>query len=187
MGNIRGRGLFNAKYKTEALFKNYKRLHKETKLIRSKFNSVLSDINEAIFKEIIDNNFELIMPYNLGKKRIRKTKIKLKLDENGELDINRSHLIIDWASTNKLWEEDPEAKANKTFIYLTNAHTNGYRFNFYWCKKVAVKRRVLNLSVMSFRATKNTRQYLRDRLKNPFTNMDYFENVNEKPIRKEKK
>lgn len=173
MANIRGRGLFNAKYKTEALFKYYKKQNPETKLIRSKHNTILSDINEAIFKEIIDNNFELIMPYNLGKTRIRKVKLFIRLKEDGELDT--SNLMIDWSKTNELWKKDPQTKKDKIFIYLTNSHTMGYKFHFYWNKKVSGKRRkVNNLGILAFRATKTTRQYLRDRLKNPFVNTDYF-------------
>lgn len=174
MANIRGRGLFNAKYKTVALYQYYKKENPESKLIRSKHNTILSEINEAIFKEIIDNNFELIMPYNLGKKKVKKVKIMLRLNDEGELDT--SNLMVDWAKTNQLWEKDPSCKVNKTFIYLTNNHTKGFKFGFHWSKKVSVKRRkVNNLNIMAFKATKTTRQYLRDRLKNPFVNHDYFQ------------
>jgi len=39
---------------------------------------------------------------------------------------------INWKETNKLWAEDPEAKAERRKIYFYNEHTNGYVYTIAW-------------------------------------------------------
>lgn len=170
----RGTGKNNAKFKTPELYKYYKIIVPKSENINERiYSKVLSEINEKIFDAIIMENFELIIPYSLGKKRIKKSKIRLRLKENGELDTSR--LIPDWKTTLSLWEKDVEAKSKKQIVYLTNRHTNGYKFNFFWNKTINRRLKVKNIGVMCFRATKSTRQLLRDGLKNPYLKLNYFE------------
>lgn len=169
----RGTGRNNASFKTPHLFKFYKENNTKSTIKERVYSKVLSEINEAIFNEIIMDNFELVIPYSLGKMRIKKCKIRLRLKEDGTLDTSR--LIPDWKRTKKLWEEDTEAREKKQLVYLTNQHTKGYKFHFFWNKTINRRLKVKNLGVMCFRATKSTRQSLAKGLKNPFLKLDYFE------------
>jgi hypothetical protein len=169
----RGNGRNNATYKTPELYNYYKGFNPVSTISKAKYSKVLGEINEKIFDAIIMENFQLIMPYSLGKKRIKKCKIRLKLKANGDLDTSR--LIPDWKATKNLWEKDEEAKVNKQLVYLTNAHTNGYKFHFFWNKTINRRLKVRNIGMMCFRATKTTRQLLAKGLKNPYLKLNYFE------------
>lgn len=170
---IRGTGRNNATFKTPQLYKFYKALDPKRAVSERVYSKVLGEINEKIFDMIIMDNFELVIPYSLGKKRIKKCKIRLKLKEDGTLDTSR--LIPDWKTTLALWAKDEECKAAKQIVYLTNQHTNGYKFHFFWNKTINRRLKVKNLGVMCFRATKTTRQTLAKGLKNPYLKLNYFE------------
>ena len=170
----RGNGRNNAKFKTPDLYKHYKAIVPNSGNISERvYSKVLGEINEKIFDAIIMENFELVLPYSLGKKRIKKCKIRLRLKENGDLDTSR--LIPDWKTTKSLWEKDEEAREKKQLVYLTNAHTQGYKFHFFWNKTINRRLKVKNLGVLCFRATKTTRQTLAKGLKNPYLKLNYFE------------
>lgn len=169
----RGTGRNNAAFKTPQLYKFYKENNPKYTVTERVYSKILGEINESIFNEIIMNNFELVIPYSLGKMRIKKCKIRLRLKENGELDTSR--LIPDWKRTKQLWEEDEEAKLTKQLVYLTNQHTKGYKFHFFWNKTINRRLKVKNIGAMCFRATKTTRQSLAKGLKNPFLKLNYFE------------
>lgn len=55
---------------------------------------------------------------------------RMKFDENGSV----VGLAPDWKNTIELWNRNPEAKANKEFIYHLNEHTNGIKYNLVWWK-----------------------------------------------------
>lgn len=70
---------------------------------------------------------QLSSAYTMGVLGIRGKKIKTFTDEKGIL----RGIAVDWPKTNKLWEERPELR-RKEFIYHTNDHSNGYKYNFVW-------------------------------------------------------
>lgn len=73
---------------------------------------------------------DIRLPADMGTLGIRGTKVKPRIDDNG----NIRGLAPNWPQTLKLWEENPEAKAEKRIVYCFNEHSNGLRFRFVWGK-----------------------------------------------------
>lgn len=68
---------------------------------------------------------------SLGTLGVRGRKIATFTDKNGEI----KGAAPSWSKTKKLWDENPEAKANRQLVYCTNEHTNGLTFKIVWFKK----------------------------------------------------
>jgi hypothetical protein len=99
------------------------------------YGEVLRELNSRIFDLIILENFEFKLPYSLGKLSMVQKKVKIKLDENGEL--KTKNLAVNYKATNELWRNDEEARKNKTLIFHTNEHSDGNRMSYMWSKKGA--------------------------------------------------
>lgn len=83
---------------------------------------------------------EVKLPARLGSFYIRGRKVKPKLNEDG----NIVGLAPNWGETNKLWESNPQAKADKTLVYCFNEHSDGIRYKIIWSKmNVNVKNKTL--------------------------------------------
>lgn len=124
------------------------------------FSSVIKEFNNEICKEIIYNKFEFHLPARLGTIRIKKYKPKIKLDENGKLNLNQ--FPIDWKKTKEVGKK----------VYHLNRHFDGYRIMWYWNK---LNSNVRNQSVYKF---KEARQYQVESgraVLNPNINIDYYE------------
>ena len=63
----------------------------------------------------------------------------------------------DWAKTKKLWEEDEEAKNNKTLVYHFNEDTAGVRYRFRWSKNRVL---VPNKTLYSIRMSRENKRAL---------------------------
>lgn len=169
----RGTGRNNAKYKTPEIFKRFKQMYsKHTVKKVTEFSKILGYINEEIIKTMILDNTEVILPYKLGKQRIKRRRVKYRLHKDGSL--NTRYMLVDWKKTNTLWEKDPEEKAKKTIIYITNNHSNGLTYNFFW-SKLPSRSKVTNIGVICFRATKANRQFLAKCIKNDQLKLNFFE------------
>lgn len=109
-------------------FKYYKK-NKEKKVEEKEYVK----INNLFNKFLIDNVFEgydLVLPGRLGILSIIGKKKKLSFDENGN-----PKLPPDWKKTKELWEKNPEAKEQKKIVYITNEHSDGIVYSFFWSKK----------------------------------------------------
>lgn len=115
---------------------------------RSEFNvgfqaycTVIRLFNKKWKDAMIYDSWVFKFPYRLGTLYIRKKKIRIRLDKNGEL--YKSKLKPDWPRTKKLWtemhpgltKEELKAIPHKNIVYVTNDHTQGYRFWIHWQKK----------------------------------------------------
>jgi len=100
----------------------------------SKYCKVIDEVNIAIRKVILEDNFDFNMPYRMGLLTIRKHKSKPYLDEEGNL-VNT--LPVDWNSTLKLWEEDPNSRIKKTLVRHYNEHTKGYIAKWFYSVRQA--------------------------------------------------
>ena len=158
-------------YGLRDVFKFYKKNHTSEKNITSaEFSSICKEFNSKITDLILYENFSLLLPFRLGRIRIRKYKPKVHIDQNGEL--NKSRLRPNWKATNKLWEENEKAKNNKKLVYHLNEHTNGYQHRWFWEK---VTSNVKNNSAYSFRPSRNLKRTLAKVLLNDEIDVDYFE------------
>lgn len=135
----RGRGKYNADYKSYDLYRFYKKKSKNP-VPKSVYSKVLNEFFDNIMLDIITNNSEFVLPVRLGTLRIKSKPYEMKLDENGNLD--KRSLMPDWGKTLKLWKEkfgdidSEELKTikNKPIIYHLNEHTNKTKLSWYWDK-----------------------------------------------------
>jgi len=130
-------------------------------------NAAVFDLNKKLVENMILKNRFIAMPYNLGSLGIMKNKPLVKMKENGRLN-----LAIDFYETNKLWEENPEAKESKRYMYHRNLHSGGYVASFRWIKK---KARVKNIFGYKFVPVKQAKRDLAKAMKDPLIKVDFFE------------
>ena len=136
----RGRAKIKKDYVTGDLYKYYK-THTENPVDYATFTAFLFGKNgtdkgliRLLVDEILYSSYILKLPWG-GNFAVLKYKPKIKFKENGDLDIRKSHMRVNWAATRKLWEEDPEAASNKVRVFHINKHTRGYLYDFFWMKK----------------------------------------------------
>lgn len=137
-------------------------------------NNAVADVNAMIMDEMIYDNRFFKLPFRLGTIMILKCKPTPKFKKNGALS-----LPIDWDETNKLWEEDSEAKENRKFVYHRNLHTGGYLMSFKWFKTGC---NVRNVKGYTFVPVKDAKRQLTAALKDPYIKVDYFEKKINKKI-----
>lgn len=84
--------------------------------------------NKFLMSKVLEGH-EVTLPARLGTLCVLGTKSKVRY-EDGQV----KGLAPDWVGTKKLWDSNPEAKAKKTLLYHTNAHTDGVRYKIHWSK-----------------------------------------------------
>ncbi len=185
----RGKSLVKSNTKTKDIYQFYKENlkpiytfkenieeNKENKTlgeydISSKmFSNILRDINKELIKIMILENFEFKIPYRLGLISLKQKKIKIKLDENGELETK--NLSLNFKATKDLWKEDDEAKKNKSLIFYTNEHTNGNKVSWWWSKKGA---NTLGIKVYYFKPCREMSRSHTPYLKDEKLNLQFYE------------
>lgn len=115
----------------------YRHFIKETEathISRAKFGQIMREFNEHVRDRISNKGAEYIMPHRIGKIELRKVKLEVKIDDDGNIINN---LPINWRETRKLWAENEKAKQNKTKIRYTNEHTDGHTFRIFFRKSKA--------------------------------------------------
>ncbi len=80
------------------------------------YKAICRKFYKAIMEEIMERQYTFKMPFNMGRIRVDKQKIKL-----GK---SKQRLAIDWAMTNK----------HGKVIYHLNEHSSGYKYIFIWQK-----------------------------------------------------
>lgn len=152
-------------------YKFYKKKHKsEDNVSSSEFSAFCKEFNNRISDLIIYENFSFLIPFRLGRIRIRKYKPKVHIKEDGSMD--KSRLRPDWNATKKLWKNNEEAKKEKKLIYHLNDHTDGYQHRWFWEKLTS---NVKNNSAYSFIPSRNNKRTLAKALKDEDLEIDYFE------------
>lgn len=109
--------------------KKYYSHTKDYNITKKEYNNIISDFNREIASWITDDVTDFIIPYGLGMVGIRKYKPEFKIEENGKI---KNNLPVNPIETARLWENNPEAKAKKTFVRYTNKHSNGYVFTLHF-------------------------------------------------------
>lgn len=133
------------------------------------FGTILSEINLGLSNLILDGNY-LQLPSRLGNVGIYKTEVLPYFNKKGEL----KNVIIDWASTRKLWKEDEEAFKNQTKVYHKNDHTDKYVYKWHWDKRSC---NFTNQTVYKFIPIRKAVRTLSARLKNPSYKTDYYTKI----------
>lgn len=75
------------------------------------FHIIIGTVNKLITKYFIEGH-TMTLPYNLGKLELIKKKTYVDF-KDGKLKTNK---FVNWRETLKLWEEDDEARQDKTLI-----------------------------------------------------------------------
>jgi hypothetical protein len=126
------------------------------KLTSKEFNKVIRDFHYEIGSILLDREYSFKISSRLGVLTITKVKTYIKYDPVSKS--LKTNLPPNWKETNKLWEEDPEAKANKTIVRLENQHTNKFKYKFLYKKNSA---NYPNKTLYKFRANRQLKQRLK--------------------------
>lgn len=157
------------KYGSDDVFKHYvKESGNPYGLSCTKYNSIVGEFNTAVLDLIVLEHYEFKMPRRLGYLRIRKSKPPLKILPDGKLDTKR--LVVDWASTKKMWKDDPLTHGK--VVYHMNTHTDGYVFKWHWDK---ITSNAYNIKAYSFRVVRTAKRKLAKVAKDPMLKIDFFE------------
>ena len=97
------------------------------------FFNIVSDFFEKVSEELFKPNYRVRLPFNSGEVYLLKHKSKVLTNKNGD---KRFYYPIDWYETNKLWEEDVDAKNKKILVRHTNDHTGGYVYKIKYFKRI---------------------------------------------------
>lgn len=173
--NKRGKVLIKKDFVTKDLY-NYYKSSVQNPVSYNIFKKFLfsSNTNEGIIKKLVDRilyrSYIISFP-KIGSIYIKKYKPKIKFKPNGDLDIRKSHIRVDWANTLKLWQSDPIAKEEKRKVYHLNKHSKGYLVRVHWDKR---KQLLKNKSVYRFKPVRKVDRELAYILKNNI-DVEYFE------------
>lgn len=167
----RGKGKIKAQIRTVHFFKSWKKHNKQYKkdVSFTTFSGVLSDYLSTIMDEVILHNYEYRLPLRLGYIKILKRKPKPFYLKNGMIDTK--HYPIDYKRTKELWETDPVAREKKKLIFITNEHTDGYRYKFWWDKRGS---NIKNKNAYSFEPVRIHQRKLAKVLTDEDINVDFF-------------
>lgn len=162
---------------------HYKKLYKKKSLKLNVFSFIVKNFNKRIVDKIVDDAYDFVLPYKLGKLRIRKVKLDFKLDSTGKID--RNHKKIDWYKTwilrfrkypgktkkeiNELLKDTPIK--DRPVVLFYNEHTAQYYAKWYWDKTTAT---VPNISVYNFVPTRMNRVRLARKILNNNEAMDMY-------------
>lgn len=102
------------------------------------YSSVIREFNNKLADTLILDAREFVLPYRLGKLRIKKYKQEIKIDKNGEID--KKNMPVNWKKTNDLWRklypdmtmQQIKDIPGKQRIFHLNEHTSGYRCFLFW-------------------------------------------------------
>jgi hypothetical protein len=163
-------------------FKDFKQKNKLVypKITRKEYVNICHLLNTKISDIIIKESFDFRMPGNLGMLTIRKSKVKIYV-EDGKLQKNK--MIIDWEKSWDYWHKEYPGKTrkeinaipNKLSIYNMNEHTNGYIMGWHWDKTICS---LPNQTVYYFKPTKRNRLALAAWIKSDEKENDYYLKLN---------
>jgi len=156
--NKRTHGKIKKDYGMADYYKYFKKEYPELDITNKKFYNVIADFNEKITEMIIEDNLDYQLPHLGASIAVKKTKQIPKIVD-GKL-VNTSP--VDWVTTNKLWNEDEEAKEKKLLVRFTNYHTSKYVFGIYLKKYIYSFK---NKKYYKFKATRTFARLLGKRIK----------------------
>lgn len=141
VNNKRGKSSYTRDYALKDCYDYYK--DKGGTLSYKKFRDIYEFYIANVMYHIIEKSADYRMPARLGDLAIRKKKIKMSLNEDGEVRYKNSK--PDWNRTLKLWEdkygtndkEELKKIKDKPLLFYKNKHTSGYTFFIAWDKRVS--------------------------------------------------
>lgn len=156
--NKRTQGKIKRDYGMPDYYKYFKKEHPELNIPNKKYYNVIADFNEKLTELIIEENLDYQFPHLGSSISVKKTK-QVPSIVDGKL-LNKAP--VDWVATNKLWNEDEEAKEKKLLVRFTNYHTSKYVFFVYFKKYVYPFK---NKKYFKFKTTRSLARMLGKRIK----------------------
>ena len=135
-------------------------------LSRLAFGNILKSINLKLADKILEG-YSFKMPSRMGILAVTRKKEFVGF-KDGKAITNRP---IDYYSTIKLWNENPEAKAQGKLVRFLNKHTNG------WIYKIAYNKYYANYKNKSVYSLQINRKIKRQLAKNIFSGFQLDELV----------
>lgn len=141
-------------------YKKFKKEHPEyKKLTFEQFKKVIRTYNTMIMEYVLETGKEFKLPFGFGTLTINKKKQTVFFEKDGK---KRIILAVDWKTTKQLWKDDPESAQIKKLVYLTNPHSEGYRFKWIWFPKSA---RFTMSELWTFQPSRKSSRTLAQKLK----------------------
>lgn len=160
-----------ADYASKDVFNHYvKESGNPGKINQRTFNKIVGEFNTAVLDLIILEHYRFMFPRRLGYLRVKKKKIKLYIDKDGNLDPR--YLRVDYKATKELWAKDPSAKEKHQKVYHTNSHTDGYNLQWYWDKTISTAK---NVRSFTFDVVRDAKRRLAAACQDPMLKIDFFE------------
>lgn len=128
----RTKGKIKSHYGIVDYYKAYRKDNPTSKVTKSLYSKIISRFNEELIDLIINENVEYNLPYLGSSLSIRKMKSVPRIVD-GKL---YNQTPVDWVATNKLWDEDEEAREKKLLVRYLNNHTSKYVFRISFKKYV---------------------------------------------------
>lgn len=116
-----------------------------------KWSEIIYTFNYSFRDHILETGDRCKLPWGMGTFSVSKKKSKKHVIHGGKEYIN---LAVDWIKTNKLGKR----------VYLLNAHTDGYRYKWYWFSSDA---RFQHSEIWVWKASRTTSRKLAEYLKRP--------------------
>jgi len=156
--NKRTEGKITADYGIKDYYKYFKKSNPELNIDYKTYKTIISSFNSELMNFIIEDNLEYNLPYLGSTLSVKKDKRVPKI-VNGKLYHTAP---VDWVATNKLWDEDSEAKDKKLLVRYLNSHTSKYVFRIYFKKfKVYFQ----NKQLFTFKTSRTFQRTLSKRIK----------------------
>lgn len=157
-------------------FKNTSELVSIYDITEKKWSQINEEINDYLINELYNGRY-IRLPL-LGIVKIIKSKSRLKIDEDGNMDFTK--IPINYQETWKLWFKKYPGKTaeeirqipNKPLVYLENEHTSGYIHKFKWSR---TKCRIRHKSSYAFKTVRKYNRKLTQLLKDPNFKGDFYE------------
>lgn len=147
-----------------------RRINREDPLYIEKplYGEIIKEFNMGIRDLMVYEAFQYVIPCRLGRIGIRKLKPKITINEDGKME---GRYPIDRKGTKELWDNDPEAKKAKKYVYHFNEHSDGYVAKFIYSK---VKTNFVGKGKYFIAPTRTTKLMIKDVMTAKFKKHDYF-------------
>ena len=132
MKNPRTKGKIPTHYGMTDYYKYFKKNNHDIKITAGRYSDIIKRFNEELINLIIEDNLDYKLPYLGASISIKKDKRIPKIVD-GKL---YNPTPVDWKATNKLWDEDEEARERKLLVRYNNNHTSKYVFRVYFKKYI---------------------------------------------------
>lgn len=132
-------------------YNKFCQLHPNIHLTFEKWKSIIYSYNYLFRDHILETGDRIKLPWGLGGFSISKKKSKKFVVIDGKEHIN---MAVDWIKTRKAGKK----------IYHLNAHTDGFRYKWFWFRKDA---RFHQTSIWVFKPSRVSSRKLAEYLKRP--------------------